>query len=411
MSPSTDLCFAPLSAEFARDPYPFYAALRAREGLTYYQDFDVWLASRFTDVSRIVLDEHMVRSLEHIAGPEEIAAQKQAQNWHDMPHHSRFVQFSLLDSDGAVHDRLRKQVFKLFTPVMVGKLRDGIQAYVDTLFDSLDGRDEIDFIGDLAAHVPGHIIGRILGVPDEDCPQLRIWSENIVQFFDIDRSNERKELAERNTTEFYRYLLKLKAEREANPEDDLMSLMIEAERQGHMNHDEFISTAMLILMAGHGSTIDVLGSGMHALLKFPNEMLRLRADPGLMKTAVQEMFRYEAPLPFFHRYSTEDVEIGGRTFPRGTKFGVLYGSANRDPEQFPDADRFDAGRTPNWHIAFGRGAHFCLGNHLARLDMDIIFSTLLKRFGTIELAEDTVSYKRGLSVRGPQTLRIGWTAD
>ncbi|GAB4539107.1 MAG: cytochrome P450 [Roseibium sp.] len=410
MSPSTDLSFAPLSEDFAKDPYPFYADLRARDGLTWFDDFDVWLAARFDDISEIVQHDKMVRSLDHIATKAEIADLKRAQNWHDMPHHSRFVQFSLLDSDGEVHDRLRKQVFKLFTPVMVGKLRDGIQAYVDGLVDSLAGRTEIDFVEDLAAHVPGHIIGRVLGVPDEDCPQLRIWSENIVQFFDIDRSDERKDLAERNTTEFYLYLKELKAAREAAPGDDLLSLMIAAERAGHMNHDEFFSTAMLILMAGHGSTIDVLGSGMHALLTFPDEMRRLREDPGLMKTAVQEMFRYEAPLPFFHRYAIEDVTVGGKTYPRGTKFGVLYGSANRDPAQFPDADRFDVGRTPNWHIAFGRGAHFCLGNHLARLDMDIIFSTLLRRFRSIDLAEPEVTYKRGLSVRGPKALRIRWKA-
>lgn len=406
MSNTVSRPFQPLSVEFAQDPHPFYEALRARDGLTYYEDFNVWLASRFDDVSEIVMHGKMVRSMEHIASAKEIADQKRDGNWHDMPHHSRFVQFSLLDSDGAVHDRLRKQVFKLFTPVMVNKLREDIQSYVDTLFDILAGRQEIDFIEDLAAHVPGHIIGRILGVPDEDCPQLHIWSENIVQFFDIDRSDERKQLAENNTTEFYRYLLDLKAKREAEPRDDLLSMMIEAERQGHMNHDELFSTAMLILMAGHGSTIDVLGSGLHALLKFPAEMQRLRDDPGLMKTAVQEMFRYESPLPFFHRYCTEDVEICGQTYPRGTKFGVLDGSANRDPKQFPDADRFDVGRTPNWHIAFGRGAHFCLGNHLARLDMDIIFSTLLRRYKSIELVDKTVSYKQGLSVRGPEKLNI-----
>jgi cytochrome P450 len=401
--------FQPLSAEFAQDPHSFYAELRARDGLTYYEDFDIWLASRFDDVSEIVMHKKMVRSLEHIASAEEISDQKRAGNWHDMPHHSRFVQFSLLDSDGAVHDRLRKQVFKLFTPVMVNKLRDHIQAYVDTLFDNLAGRLEIEFIEDLAAHVPGHIIGHILGVPDEDCPQLRIWSENIVQFFDVDRSDERKELAERNTTEFYNYLLELKAKRAVAPKDDLLSLMIEAERQGHMNHDEFFSTAMLILMAGHGSTIDVLGSGMHALLKFPGEMQSLRNNPVLMKTAVQEMFRFESPLPFFHRYCTEDVEICGQKYPRGTKFGVLYGSANRDPKQFPNPDRFDVSRSPNWHIGFGRGAHFCLGNHLARLDMDIIFSTLLRRYQGVELAEENVKYKRGLSVRGPEALKIRLT--
>ena len=182
--------------------------------------------------------------------------------------------------------------------------------------------------------------------------------------------------------------------------------MIEAERRGELSHDELFSTAMLILMAGHGSTIDVLGSGMHALLKFPDQTQRLRDNPGLMKTAVQEMFRYESPLPFFHRYCVEDVEICGRSFARGTKFGVLYGAANRDPAQFPDADRFDVGRTPNWHIAFGRGAHFCLGNHLARLNMEIIFTTLLNRYKRMELAADAVAYKRGLSVRGPERIPL-----
>lgn len=405
MSQTPDLQFNPLSDAFAQDPHPFYATLRANDGLTYFEDFDIWLAARFDDVSEIVMGDKMVRSMDDIATAEEIAEQKRAGNWHDMPHHSRFVQFSLLDSDGEVHDRLRKRVFKLFTPVMINKLRDDIQTYVDTLFDSLADRSDIDFVDDLAAHVPGHIIGRVLGVPDEDCPKLRIWSENIVQFFDIDRSDERKELAERNTTEFYHYLSDLKRQREASPKDDLISLMIEAQRAGHLNEDEFISTAMLILMAGHGSTIDVLGSGLHALLTFPDQMQRLRDDQSLMKTAVQEMFRYESPLPFFHRYNIEDMTVCGQDFERGTKFGVLYGSANRDPKQFPNADQFDIGRSPNWHIAFGRGAHFCLGNHLARLDMDIIFSTLLKRFKSVDLLE-VPTYKRGLSVRGPEALRI-----
>ena len=258
--------FAPLSPDFAADPYPAYARLREQEGLYYYPDFDIWLASRFEDVAAVANDRTMVRSLDGLVPPEEIAMQKRAGNWHDMPHHSRFVQFSLLDSDGAVHDRLRAQVFRLFTPVMVANLRESIQTYVDGLVESLAGRGEIDFVGDFAAHIPGHIIGRLLGVPDEDCPQLRIWSENIVQYFDIDRSDERKALAETNTTEFYHYLRSLKKERLRSPQPDLISALIAAEQAGLLSEDEFISTCMLILMAGHGSTIDVLGSGMHALL-------------------------------------------------------------------------------------------------------------------------------------------------
>ena len=397
--------FAPLSPEFAADPYSAYTSLREQEGLHYYPDFDIWLASRFDDVFAVANDRTMVRSLEGLVSPEEIAAQKRAGNWHDMPHHSRFVQFSLLDSDGAVHDRLRGQVFRLFTPVMVANLRDGIQAYADRLIGELADKREIDFVSDLAAHVPGHIIGRLLGVPDEDCPQLRVWSENIVQYFDIDRSDERKALAETNTTEFYEYLCRLKAERLKKPQPDLISELIAAEQAGLLSEDEFISTCMLILMAGHGSTIDVLGSGMHALLRFPEQMARLRADPTLIRTAVPEMFRYESPLPFFHRYCTIDAEIAGQRFPRGTKIGLLYGAANRDPAQFPDADRFDIARTPNRHLAFGSGAHFCLGNHLARLDMEIIFTRLFRHFSVIEAIEKPV-YKRGLSVRGPKSLRL-----
>lgn len=400
--------FAPLSDEFAADPYPSYAALRDAEGLTYYPDFDIWLVSRFAEVSAIAMDKRMVRSLDGLVSPEEIAAQKRAGNWHDMPHHSRFVQFSMLDSDGPVHDRLRAQVFKLFTPMMVDGLRAGIEETVGRLVDELADKREIDFIEDLAAKVPGHIIGRLLGVPDRDCPKLRVWSENIVQYFDIDRSDERKALAETNTTEFYDYLLTLKAEKRRRPQPDLISALIEAERAGHMDEDEFISTCMLILMAGHGSTIDVLGSGLHTLLRFPDQMARLRADPGLAKTAIPEMFRYESPLPFFHRYATEQTAIAGRIFPRGTRFGLLYGAANRDPAQFERADAFDAGRHPNRHLAFGGGAHFCLGNHLARLDMEVIFTTLLRRFAGIELVEQPV-YKRGLAVRGPKSLRIAVT--
>ena len=163
---------------------------------------------------------------------------------------------------------------------------------------------------------------------------------------------------------------------------------------------------MLILMAGHGSTIDVMGSGMNALLANRDQLERLRQDPGLIQTAVQEMFRYESPLPFFHRHVTDSVEVLGKTYPKGTTFGLLYGSANRDPERFPHADRFDVARAPNRHIAFGRGAHLCLGNHLSRLDMEIVFLTLLERTKNIELTTDHVKFKRSLSIRGPISLPL-----
>lgn len=397
--------FQPLSPDFARNPYPAYAALRDRGMPQWFADFDIWLVSRFGDVTRVVQDKTLVRDAGHFMSAEERAAQQRAENFHDMPFHQRFVQTNMLESDGEMHDRLRRLVFREFTPGFVARQRGMVEGFVDRLIAGLDGREEIDFIEDFAAHIPGHVIGRVLGVPDEDCPQLRIWSERVVSYFDIDRTAEKKARAEAAVEEFHDYLLTLMAARRRDPAADVMSSLLAAHDAGQMSEDEVMALCMLILMAGHGSTIDVLGSGMHALMRFPDEMRRLRDEPGLIHTGIQEMFRFESPLPFFHRYVTEPCEIGGKAFGRGARIGVLYGAANRDPAAFDQPDRFDVGRSPNRHLAFGGGAHFCLGNHLARLDMEVIFSRLMQRFARIELVEDPI-YKTGLSVRGVTALRL-----
>ncbi len=397
--------FDPLSAEFAADPYAVYARMRAVPGLFPFPELDMLLVTRQRDVAAIVADARLPRMPAGILDTAELERRQRQDNFHDMPNHARFVQFSMLNSDGEVHDRLRRQVYRMFTPALIAGQRAAIEDYVTRLVSGLVGAGEIDFVAELAVHVPGHVIGHLLGVPEADCTMLRTWSESIVQYFDVDRSEARKALAEATAAEFAAYLRELKADRLRAPKDDLVTRLVAAEQSGEMSEDEFISTAMLILMAGHGSTIDVLGSGMHALLRFPAEMQRLKSDPRLMPTAVQEMFRFESPLPFFDRYAAEDVEVGGTVYPRGTRFGLLYGAANRDPEQFDAPDSFDVGRTPNRHLAFGGGAHFCLGNHLARLDMDVIFSTLFRTFRSIELAE-APHYKRSLSVRGPKALRL-----
>lgn len=400
----------PYAASFAKDPYATYAQMRAGGGAYYYEDIDTWMLSSMADVERVVLDPTMVRVNDAHLSAEELENQRRKRNWHDMPNHQRFVQFSLLDSEGDVHSRLRSVVFREFTPMMIAKQRDAIQAYVDRLLDTLADKRDIDFIGDFACHVPGHIIGRVLGVPDEDCDKLRFWSEEVVRFFDIGRNDDDKRRAEQATTEFYEYLVDLLAQRRAAPQPDLLSRLVEHQAQGTLTEDELISTAMLILMAGHGSTIDVLGSGMHALMKFPDQHDLLRGDPGLIKTGVQEMFRYEPPLPFFHRFATEDCEVAGQTFAAGTRFGLLYGAANRDPARFEAPDTFDVTRNPNRHVAFGGGVHFCLGNHLARLDMDVIFTTLNQRFRNIELLDEP-TYKPGLAVRGPKALHLRLTPN
>ena len=398
--------FNPLSKAFSQDPYAFYRELRDADGPVFFKAQNMWMLSRYEDISKIATNPKMVRSLVGISDEAELKRNQKAANWHDMPYHERVVQFSLLDSDGDIHRRLRKQVFGYFTGRAVAGLEPMIRHYVEGLVSDLKQRAQFDFVEDFAAHIPGYVIGNLLGAPAEDCPQLRLWSEQVVQFFDVDRSDEKKRIAETATREFFDYLTDLKRSRQTTPCDDLISHMIADEKEGRYSEDEFISTCMLILMAGHGSTIDVLGSGMHTLIKREDAQTSLRNDPAKLPVAIQEMFRFEPPLPFFHRHALEDVHAHGQDFPAGTTFGLLYGSANRDPRQFSDADDFQIERNPNRHLAFGQGAHLCLGNHLARLNMKVIFETLLSQFSSFELVDEQVDYKRGLSVRGPKALNI-----
>lgn len=405
------VAFDPTSAEFSADPYKVYAALRERDEPYYFEPEDIHLLSRFSEVEAIARDPRMVRSAEGFLPAAEIKRRQRLANWHDMPNHERFVQFSLLESDGAIHDRLRRLVMKHMSRRFVESQRAMIQSFVTNKMAELRAEKsdglicEIDFIEDIASHIPGHIIGSVLGVPAKDCAQLRVWSENVVQFFDVNRTEAHKALAETATTEFYHYLQALIAERQQTPRSDLVSALISERDQGAMSETELISTCMLILMAGHGSTIDVLGSGMYLLLCHPEQTKKLRSNPELMPGAVQEMFRIESPLPYFHRYASEPVTVMGKLYPTGTRFGLLYGAANRDPSVFTDPNSFIIDRAPNRHIAFARGAHLCLGNHLSRIDMEEIFTALLSQTSEIELCDHPV-YRPGLSTRGMDHLKI-----
>jgi cytochrome P450 len=406
MQPEQILAFDPQSASFSQDPYPIYAKLRQDSTPVHHAGLQAVLLSRYDHVDQAARHNDLVRSQEVFMTSEAIARQKQSINWHDMPNHERFVQTSLLDSDGETHDRLRLLVLRTFSRSLVNKHRSMIATFVDNLLDQLLEQRDIDFIADLAAQVPGHVIGRILGVPDDDCPQLRIWSEDIVQFFDVARTELDKQSAERATTEFSLYLSELIEARKKNPQEDLISTLISAQHAGQLTATELISTCMLILMAGHGSTIDVLGTGLYTLLQHPDQWQQLKNNPEHIASAVQEMFRYESPLPYFHRYAATDIELFGHHYPQGTKFGLLYGAANRDPAAFPQPDVFDIRRQPNRHIAFGRGAHLCLGNHLARLDMEVIFLSLIERVADITLTKQDIRFKPGLSTRGLTTLPV-----
>lgn len=397
--------FAPDSAEFGRDPWPAYAALRRLPGLPWLPGFEGHLAARHEDVRAIASDRRMVRNPSGFATPDQLRAIQVAANFHDMPFHERFVQVSMLEIDGPAHDRLRRAVFASFTRSALAGLRRWLDAQVASLLDEALPRGRFDFVVDLAAHLPGQVIGRLIGTDPALVAPMTAWSEDVVSYFGLTRPPEAKARAEAATRQFHGLLRDLLADRRAAPRDDLTSRLLTAPANERLTEDELIATLMQLLHAGHGSTIDALGNGMAALLAHPSQMRLLRARPDLTGPAVHEMIRFAAPLPFFHRYAAEDLRIAGADWQQGTKFGVLYASANRDPACVPDPDRFDITRQPAPHLAFGAGPHVCLGNNLARLGMEALFAALLARTTAIE-ADGPSLWKTGLQAHGPLSLPI-----
>ena len=267
----------------------------------------------------------------------------------------------------------------------------------------------MDFVADVAAPLPVHMIAELLGWPEEERHRLRPWSARIVRLYEKDHTPEDETHAEIATREFASMLSALAAERRAAPRDDLISELVAVSDAGdRLAPDELVSVCMLLLNAGHEATANAAGTGLWALLRHPEQMARLRANLSLLPSAIVEMLRYDAPLQLFHRYVLEDMEYRGFEFRRGEMVGLLYGSANRDAQAFDRADEFDVGRAPNRHLAFGAGAHFCLGAQLARLELEVLFATLLERMPALRLAGKTPQFRPGLVFRGLESLQLCW---
>jgi cytochrome P450 len=268
----------------------------------------------------------------------------------------------------------------------------------------------MEFIADVAVPLPVQMIAELLGWPEEERHRLRPWSAQIVRLYEKDYTADDERRAERAAREFAERLATLAAERRAAPRDDLISALVAVSDQGEgLSEDELVATCMLLLNAGHEATANAAGNGLWALLRHPDQFARLREAPALLPLAVDEMLRYDAPLQLFHRYVLEDMEWGGYELRRGEMVGFLYGSANRDPRAFDRADEFDVGRAPNRHLAFGAGTHFCLGAQLARLELEVLFGTLLERPRVLQLDGEPPGYRPGLVFRGLTHLPLRWS--
>ncbi len=390
------------SREFKRNPYPFYTRLRAEAPVFRTELPDnqyAWLITRYQDVAVVMTDERFVKDKRSALTPEQSARQP----W--VPDLFKPLARNMLDVDPPDHTRLRQLVHRAFTPQLVERLRERVRSLTEELIVAAERRGRMDLIADYALPIPTTIIAEMLGVPASDRHRFHRWSRMIVASAP---SGWRMVRAIPSAIAFLRYIRKLVKARRSSPRDDLVTALVQAEEEGAgLDEDELVSMVFLLLIAGHETTVNLIGNGMLALLRHPDQMKRLRDEPGMIKVAVEELLRFDGPLETAtERYAREDVEVAGTVIRRGELVYAVLASANRDERQFSDPDRLDLSREPNKHLAFGLGVHYCLGAPLARLEGQIAIGALVSRLPNIRTTRRLLRWRRGIVLRGLEALPV-----
>jgi cytochrome P450 len=382
------------NSDVINNPYPHLAELRKAGKPIWHDGLGLFLAPNHRDANEVLRN----KSLGRIFVPKAPASEWDVFNYLHAD--------SILDSEPPKHTRLRSLVMKAFNKNRIEALRPNILALTHQLLDAIEAKGgTFDVIADYAEPLPVKVIAALLGFPDEDEHLLRPWSQAIVKMYEVNPSAKHQHEAQVAANEFAEYVHGLMLLRKANPTDDLITELAHVEEAGEkLSTHELIATCVLLLNAGHEASVNGFGNGMVAAHQNHSEWEKLQARPDeVATTAIEEFLRYDAPLQFFDRTATADLEISGVAIKQGQKIVSLLGSANRDEEVFPDADKMDISRERNPHIGFGAGIHFCVGAPLARLEMSISLPELFKRFPKMELTDPPVR-RQTFSLRGYETV-------
>jgi len=386
--------------------YPLYHQLRRVAPVHRTDDphmRGVWLVSQFADAmavyrnSRAVSDPAMAEHFNH--------------GGKNGPFYQLLKRMMLfLDSDA--HDRVRRITMKAFTARAIGKVRPVTEQLAGSLLDAVQARGEMDLVSEFAYELPIGVIAQLLGVPPADFPVIKEFAYDFARGSELSPlETDRTRRADAAALAFRDYFEYLIAKRRGDLQDDVLSALIAAEDQGQrLSHDDVVATAVLLMQAGHETTTDATGNAMVALFRHLDQLAILRDDKTVTKNAVEELLRYDAPNQINNRLLLDDMELGGIRIPAGDHVGVLIGAANRDPAQFPDPDRLQVARPTPPHVAFAFGAYYCLGNNLARAELDVGLRALLDGLSGLRPAADTFVWRNTLRNRGPQELRIAWDA-
>ncbi|QYG94415.1 cytochrome P450 [Iamia sp. SCSIO 61187] len=402
-----EVVFEILGGETGRaDPYPLYRRLREGRAVHCSPSTGVWFVSDYGVAKHVLHDPRFGRGNGSMMGA--MADAEVAVRSGEMRRASR----NMLFADPPDHTRLRGLVSRAFTPRRVEELRPRLVELVDPLFDAAGGGQDVDLLDAVAFRFPVAVIGELVGVPEEDRDQFRTLVRASTAMIEAAPSAEALADAQRSMGEMSEYFHDLVARRRRRPSGDLLSAMIAIEDADgdRLTEDELVSTAILLFGAGFETTTNLIGNGTLCLLRHPDQLARLRADPSLLLTAVEEMLRFESPVQLDARTALVDAEVDGHPVEAGTSVVTFLGAANRDPQVFTEPDVFDVGRSPNNPLSFGWGIHHCLGAHLARLEGEVVFGRMLERFARIELIEEP-TWRQSITLRGLEGLRVTAVTD
>ena len=376
--------YNPLSSELRANPLPQYEKLRRKDPVHRMRISDGWILTRYEDIDMVLRDHRRFGN--------------QGRDFGYLPY------TSMLDLDSPEHTKVRGLVAHGFTLKAVNSLEQRIVNMVDELLDEVAGKPRFDLIQDIAFPLPIIVIAELLGVPSEDRDQFRKWSEVVALDVDPLLDNQQIRDLQRTVGELFDYLEAIAEDRRRRPQDDLVTALVNAEEDGErLSREDLLINIVLVLVAGNETTRNLIGNGTLALLRNPDQLERLRDDSSLLDSAIDEMLRYDSPVQLDSRIARESVEIGGKRIEPGQRVLCALGSANHDPEVFPDPERFDVGRAPRNHLSFGRGIHYCLGAPLAKLEARVAFAGLLSRFDSFRLVEEP-RYRDQITLRGLEEL-------
>lgn len=389
-----------LSPKHFAAPYETFALMRENDPLYWHEQMDLWFATRYEDVHAVIRDRRLSADRVNSFMPPGTDEKRLAVR--------RFFAGWMLFTDPPEHTRLRKLVSRAFTPRSIAMLESFTRRAVDEALDRVEGKDQIDIIGDFGFPVPSRVIAYMLGVAPERVDDFQQWSRDILRIPSmVGDPGENVGITYRAIGDMQAYFGELIAERRAAPTEDLLSLMVRASEDGSvLSENELVGQCVLFLTAGHETTTNLIGNATLALLRNPDELARLRAQPDLAASAVEEFLRYDGTVAGVARTAQEDVQLSGGLVPVGTTVMAVLPAANRDPATFTDPDRLDIGRGDMRHLGFGGGPHACIGAALARMETRIALNALLARYPRIELAASEPSPIMGWTIRGVTSLPV-----